>query len=959
MDLAKYTPIIYDIRKQNGSGYGNGREFDLQILERDYTIITNIDAIKFYNTKIKNYLIPTTLDVSLFNPRFYFKDEPFELYSIFFISHEELETIMEYNKDYAKIFLFESIKHHLGYGSYYSAVLKQLHSSSKQGSYSNRVNNIEYFINKATEKVTYSLTDTIDIPDEIKPDLFAYQKETVKWLYEREMNTDEINYVVPRLVTQHAVLEMGNVVINLRNKTLNAHNRASDMVTLKFRGGGLIEDVGLGKTLEIITLFYMNPPQQLVDNDIVIDEDDSDPVIDDTNTSFGLKRIVKDDQTYYYSRATLVVCPNQLFGQWKDEIQKMTKTTLKIIVMTTKVHLNKYTYKDIIEADFVVVTFNFLKNDAFIDTWYNYKNMLPYTAREKLDSIFNKVRETLKDTDISKKKNVIFPLIYWNRFVIDEFHELYYNDKFSWKQKEYVKKIVNEIKSEYRWVVTATPFIHKKKSIIDILEFINDYPISNKLLYNKDTCDKLARDIFRRNTKDSVKEELTLPPIIEETKLLTFSPTELTMYNAYRSNKTTKHDDLYLRKLCCDPRLAQEDSSLLGNCKSLEDIQNTMVSHHQQQVLEQKNRVDRTQKQLLNIDDEISKLSIDKLDNKKVRKLKENLEECLLQINLLLENSDGTPESMDLIDTMLKTNDRIGKDLQKSKELTTEQFDRLNELKAKRVEVVYKLDEYVRQLEGKEKSKDFFDQIINILRSEELGECPICMDDISRNSIGVTHCGHIFCYNCLEQSLNLRNSCPHCRRVTRNDEYYMMKLPKNKDEEDEDEGMKYLINQVGTKLANLIKHILPDETNFKDMSKKKKNNKDNEKYIIFSQWDDVLRKVSDILTMYGIKNVFCKGHCYQRNKAIQRFSNDSKVKAIMLSSSNAASGANLTKATQIIMIDPVYGTHKFRKETEEQAIGRAHRLGQHKSLKVVRLIVQDTIEEEIYNKNMLEDQQEN
>jgi SNF2 family DNA or RNA helicase len=129
----------------------------------------------------------------------------------------------------------------------------------------------------------------------------------------------------------------------------------------------------------------------------------------------------------------------------------------------------------------------------------------------------------------------------------------------------------------------------------------------------------------------------------------------------------------------------------------------------------------------------------------------------------------------------------------------------------------------------------------------------------------------------------------------------------------------------------------------------------NEHAIIFSQWDDLLKRVGRILNENGVKNVFCKGNCYQRDKAIREFNDDDKVKVIMLSSESAASGTNLTKATQVILLDPIYGNYKYRKGQERQAIGRAHRLGQKNTIKIVRLIIKDSVEEEIYDLNNAED----
>jgi SNF2 family DNA or RNA helicase len=75
----------------------------------------------------------------------------------------------------------------------------------------------------------------------------------------------------------------------------------------------------------------------------------------------------------------------------------------------------------------------------------------------------------------------------------------------------------------------------------------------------------------------------------------------------------------------------------------------------------------------------------------------------------------------------------------------------------------------------------------------------------------------------------------------------------------------------------------------------------------------------------------------------------------MLSSESAAAGTNLTSASKVILLEPVSGTYEFRKNTEGQAIGRAHRTGQTKQVTVVRFIIKDTIEEEIYNENIIED----
>ena len=71
----------------------------------------------------------------------------------------------------------------------------------------------------------------------------------------------------------------------------------------------------------------------------------------------------------------------------------------------------------------------------------------------------------------------------------------------------------------------------------------------------------------------------------------------------------------------------------------------------------------------------------------------------------------------------------------------------------------------------------------------------------------------------------------------------------------------------------------------------------------------------------------------------------------MLSSERSSSGSNLIEATHIIFADVINGSASMTKDIESQAIGRAVRIGQKKPVVVKRIIMKNTIEEEIYNKN--------
>jgi len=157
-----------------------------------------------------------------------------------------------------------------------------------------------------------------------------------------------------------------------------------------------------------------------------------------------------------------------------------------------------------------------------------------------------------------------------------------------------------------------------------------------------------------------------------------------------------------------------------------------------------------------------------------------------------------------------------------------------------------------------------------------------------------------------------------------------------------------MILENGTKLTKMI-------TFLKQLTVKPEN-----RVIVFSSFNELLEKISKVLATRSIPHVTVKGNVYQRNNAIGAFkSSDSKVQVILLSLDNAASGTNLMEATHVILVDPAAGTKQEAEAIEDQAIGRAYRQGQKNSVTVVRFIMRNTIEHQLYLRRKTEDKQEN
>jgi non-specific serine/threonine protein kinase len=80
----------------------------------------------------------------------------------------------------------------------------------------------------------------------------------------------------------------------------------------------------------------------------------------------------------------------------------------------------------------------------------------------------------------------------------------------------------------------------------------------------------------------------------------------------------------------------------------------------------------------------------------------------------------------------------------------------------------------------------------------------------------------------------------------------------------------------------------------------------------------------------------------EREREIRRFEEDPEVRAFLISIKAGGVGLNLTAADYVFILDPWWNP-----TTEQQAIARAHRIGQDKNVFAVKFITKDSIEEKI------------
>lgn len=118
-----------------------------------------------------------------------------------------------------------------------------------------------------------------------------------------------------------------------------------------------------------------------------------------------------------------------------------------------------------------------------------------------------------------------------------------------------------------------------------------------------------------------------------------------------------------------------------------------------------------------------------------------------------------------------------------------------------------------------------------------------------------------------------------------------------------------------------------------------------EKTIIFSQWTSLL----DLLEIpisdekWDYQRYDGSMDARQRADAVQYFEDRPSCKVMLVSLKAGNAGLNLTAASQVIILDPFWNPY-----IEEQAIDRAHRIGQQRPVQVHRIFVEGTVEDRIY-----------
>ncbi|KXS11965.1 hypothetical protein M427DRAFT_147307 [Gonapodya prolifera JEL478] len=778
-------------------------------------------------------------------------------------------------------------------------------------------------------------------PSGLKVKMLAYQLKALSWMLDVE------NHVISGQgfqISSVAPFEEFGTLFDFRSQNMYPAKLPPSSNRMYAMGGILADKMGLGKTVTVLGLASANPSPLK------------------TQPSPYLTTLGGPETHLFPTPATLIICPSHLVKQWQEEIERHMEGEPKVLVITTKPQHQKITYFDVMTADFVVVSFQFMSNPAYNESlqqfyeadkdvrpWYDHRGKIKNPKvpdTELMNYCMLLGRDMKRRPDALAQTSPYLEHFRFHRLICDEAHEVladhdapreYYGRRGP--KKNAVLQQLCDIRSSTRWYVTGSPFTKGKSSFIGALRFLGwrvekDRTMERGRFWEVTDADDTAGDIppprtyngSMEDNNDDISDSPIGPDIFyslgygsrDRFDAAFFGEAILSNLYCRRSKEDVEQEiqipptqeevimldmtdverGMYMaaqgnrlrqRQICCHLQISNADRAVIGtNKRTLSEIRDIMIEHQIKCLKEANAQVVDTQK------------SIDATKREVADIVKE-----------ILISKTGKTQTLEL--------------LKKAKERSIES------LKGN-------LTRLEKQIVSLEKSQEYFESIQGL---KDHGACLICLEEELQRPAILQACAHIFCFECIVQWFNKNPQCPSCRKAIKGNEEITEIIEENQIQAiKERKALDTLREQYGTKVARLIDYVQQTQEEMEDA-----------RFLVFSQWDELLHQVGDILKENGVPNVWCQGNVHQRNRAISKFRKADNVRLMMLSLETAASGTNLIEASHVILLDAIQGTPQYVSGIEGQAIGRAHRLGQDKTVTVVRMVIKDTVEHEIFLHN--------
>ncbi|KIN03780.1 hypothetical protein OIDMADRAFT_116781 [Oidiodendron maius Zn] len=338
---------------------------------------------------------------------------------------------------------------------------------------------------------------TIDI--NIKSTLFPFQKRAVRWLLRREGvdwagrgirprdAADIRGGLLPLAFIESEDARGQSCFVSSLYGCATLDPQSFQATTPDLKGGILAEEMGLGKTVEMISLITAHRRCQ------------QDSTILDPYTFTVVKPI----------GTTLIICPPTLVQQWMSEIHKHSHLKVMHYEGITKAHkiMTEDELRDnLINSDVVISTYGVLAAEIY------------YTP-------LNPERSLRREAKYKRPKSPLMEFSWW-RICIDEAQMV----ESGVSNAATVARILPRINA---WCITGTPVRRDVNDLLGLLVFLRAEPYASKkhvwaslISTHKSEFRRLFGHLALRHNKKTVRNELRLPAQKRYVITMPFTPIE-------------------------------------------------------------------------------------------------------------------------------------------------------------------------------------------------------------------------------------------------------------------------------------------------------------------------------------------------------------------------------------------------------------------------------------------------
>ena len=311
--------------------------------------------------------------------------------------------------------------------------------------------------------------------DQLECKLYPFQKRVVHWLLQRERvdqshqtrrETDKLPHgFVPTVDAEARPCLLSQFLGIVTTRKDLPFTLGTDP-----RGGILAEEMGLGKTVEMIALICLHK-----------------------------RDAAKQDKTQYElprSSATLIITPPAILHQWKNELETLAPSLNVLIYGGLKVEAGKNNHAELLtkcmSQDIVLTTYNVLAKEI------HYAETLGRDLRHQ--------------KKYEKRLSPLTQNVWW-RVVLDEAQMVE-------SGVSNAAKVAKMIPRQLAWCVSGTPVKKDARDLLGLLDFLQYQPYCGLrtqtwvrlIVQHKDVFKQIFSTIALRHTKDQIKNEIQLPP---------------------------------------------------------------------------------------------------------------------------------------------------------------------------------------------------------------------------------------------------------------------------------------------------------------------------------------------------------------------------------------------------------------------------------------------------------------